>query len=247
MSSRSNLLIALMMVITIALAVFSAGCTSSAPQQTPPQTPAGVTFLPARNVSRLMDVTPPAGAIYPGVPLNIVIDVEANLTDSSSMSIQQSGKEYGTTHMVDDNRVTLRRYMDQAAPDGLYTVTYTACWESGGSCEDGMFQFAIDRSFSSPYTDWRGQSAVTIHIQNETKNPRYVIVSPGTNVTWVNDDPVAHTADSDSHMTHSYYPDLDSGLIEPGASFSHVFDQAGVYPTHCSEHAETEHAIIIVE
>jgi plastocyanin len=195
----------------------------------------------------MMDMMPPHSATYPGVPLNVVVDVEMNLTDASSMTIQQNGQEYGTTQQVDDNRATLRRYVDPQAPDGFYTVNYTTCWESGGTCEGGMFQFAIDRSLSSSFTDWRGQSAVTIHIRNEAKDPRFMIISPGTNVTWANDDTVAHTADSDSHMTHSYYPDLDSGLIEPGATFSHTFDQRGVYPTHCSEHAETEHAIIIVE
>jgi plastocyanin len=243
MPTRCKIPVIILMTVTLAGIVFCAGCASSVQQPAP----SGVTFLPAKNVSHVMDMMPPAGATYPGVPLNVVIDMEMNLTPASTMSIQQNGMEYGMVQQVDDNRVTLRRYMDPQTPNGVYTVNYSACWENGGTCEDGMFQFAIDRSLSSSYVDWRGQREVTIHIRNEAKDPRYVIVSPGTTVTWANDDKVPHTADSDSHMTHSYYPDLDSGLIEPGMTFSHTFNLSGVYPTHCSEHPETEHAIIIVE
>ncbi|MDD1676392.1 MAG: hypothetical protein LUQ40_01500, partial [Methanomicrobiales archaeon] len=201
MSNRLTVLSFAMVMVMLAVVILSAGCSSSVQQ--PSDTVKGVTFLPPKNVSHFMDMMPPAGATFPGVPLNVVVDVDSNLSDVSTMTIQQNGKEYGTTLAIDENRVTLRKYMSQAAPDGLYTVNYTACWESGVPCENGMFQFAINRSLSAGYVDWRGKPDVIIHIEKSgAKNPQYVIVSPGTNMTWVNDDSSPHTADSDSHMTH---------------------------------------------
>ncbi|MBP1929002.1 plastocyanin [Methanolinea mesophila] len=226
--------------IVLILAVWCAGCTTPVPQS-PAAAPA------VKQVSHYMDALPYAGEVFPGPPVNVVVDTDTRMVSGSSMSVKNNGVEYGVgPATVDESGVTLRQMFSPDAPDGTYTVTYTTCLETGG-CEQGTYQFSINRSLASSYTDLRGQSAVVINIVNGEKDPRYVIVSPGTTVTWTNMDTVNHTADSDTHMTHSNYPEMDSGDLTPGDTFTLVLDKPGVYPNHCSDHPETEHAIVIVQ
>ena len=56
-----------------------------------------------------------------------------------------------------------------------------------------------------------------------------LVVRPGTTVVWVNEDAVAHTATANDSG-------WDSGLIEPGASWSGTFGQPGTYAYHCTPH-----------
>lgn len=55
-------------------------------------------------------------------------------------------------------------------------------------------------------------------------------VAAGTQVTWVNDDSVYHTVTLADGT-------VDSGRIEAGASWSHVFDKPGTYEYYCKPHA----------
>lgn len=68
-----------------------------------------------------------------------------------------------------------------------------------------------------------------VTIQNYAFTPPTISVPVGATVTWVNNDPVAHTASSDTGV-------WDSGVIQPGASYSHTFTQAGTFTYHCRIH-----------
>lgn len=68
-----------------------------------------------------------------------------------------------------------------------------------------------------------------VTIQNYAFSPATISVPVGATVTWVNNDPVAHTASSDTGA-------WDSGVIGPGASYSHTFTQAGTFTYHCHIH-----------
>lgn len=58
-------------------------------------------------------------------------------------------------------------------------------------------------------------------------------VPVGTNVTWVNKDPVPHTSTSDvSGQADSW----DSGILQPGHNFTHAFSKAGTFSYHCNIH-----------
>lgn len=59
--------------------------------------------------------------------------------------------------------------------------------------------------------------------------PYYIQVNSGTTVTWTNKDSVAHTVTSTSKL-------FDSGLIQPGQSFSYDFKTAGEYDYYCVLH-----------
>jgi plastocyanin/methionine-rich copper-binding protein CopC len=190
--------------------------------------------------------TPAHGSVLPDAPLNVVIDFNFDLAFPSTISITKDGTEYGVGEtLIDDNELSMRQNFSYEAPDGLYEVAYNACWPDG-SCHDGHFAFAIDRTRAESYEDLRGEDQVTIHMSALSFAPKNVIVSPGASVTWVNDDPVEHFVNTDGHPAHTYYLAQNSRGLAQGETFSLVFETPGAYPYHCSAHANTMTGNIIV-
>ena len=191
--------------------------------------------------------TPDHGLILAGVPINVVIDFNFDLAKPSSIKIQKDQKDYGIGEtIIDDNKLSMRRNMDPASPDGLYNIEYNACWPDG-SCHDGHFQFAIDKSLSAGFTDMINQKEVQIKMSEIKFNPQNLKISKGTRVTWVNDDGVEHYVNTDSHPAHTYYLPQNSKSLAKGESFSVSFEESGIYPYHCSAHADTMSGNILVE
>ena len=62
--------------------------------------------------------------------------------------------------------------------------------------------------------------------------PATLTVSPGTTVTWGNNDSIAHTSTADAGL-------WDSGSIPSGKTFTFKFDTPGTYKYHCSIHGFT--------
>lgn len=56
--------------------------------------------------------------------------------------------------------------------------------------------------------------------------PKSVSIAPGDTVTWVNNGAVAHTVTADNGT-------FDSGTIQPGQSFSAIFNSVGTYAFYC--------------
>jgi plastocyanin len=56
-----------------------------------------------------------------------------------------------------------------------------------------------------------------------------IVIGVNNTVVWKNED-------NDWHTAHSNIPEFNSGLIESGASFTHVFERAGTFPYHCDPH-----------
>lgn len=191
--------------------------------------------------------TPEHGATLAGVPLNVVIDFNFDLAQGSKIEIVMGRKDYGIGEtVVDKNKLAMRRKMDASSPDGLYTVSYKACW-ADGTCHDGQFQFKIDRSLANGFVDMTGQKEVTINLQNTAFSPARVKISKGTKVTWRNLDGVVHTVNTDSHPGHTYYLNQNSENLSKGDSYSVTFSDAGVYPYHCTPHASIMRGQILVE
>jgi len=74
---------------------------------------------------------------------------------------------------------------------------------------------------------------MTISIKNFAFDPSNTTVSPGTTVTWVNNDQTAHT------MTATNPAGVfGSGTLQPGQSYSFKFDKPGTYTYHCEIHPD---------
>ncbi|MBI4079374.1 MAG: copper resistance protein CopC [Candidatus Levybacteria bacterium] len=191
--------------------------------------------------------TPQHGAVLAGVPINVVIDFNFDLSEGSRISIINSGKEYGTTDTsIDENMLTMRRSVDLNSPEGLYTVIYNACWPDG-SCHDGNFQFVVDRTKADTLTDMRGQREIFVSLADITLKPQNVRILKGTKVTWRNDDTVVHYVNTDSHPAHTYFLTQNSKALQKGDAYSVQFDTPGIYTYHCSAHANSMVGTILVE
>lgn len=204
-------------------------------------------FLNPKKSAHYESNTPAHGAILAGVPVNVAIDFNFDLANGSSVSIINNGKEYGTDEtVIDSNPLAMRRNMDPSAPDGLYTVNYKACW-ADGSCHDGNFQFAIDRSKTADFVDMRNKKEVIVSLRNTFFNPQNLRVSAGTKVTWVNEDNVVHTVNTDSHPAHTYFTNQNSRNLSKGDKYSVIFGKPGIYPYHCTPHSGIMIGSILVE
>ena len=191
--------------------------------------------------------TPNHGSTLAGVPINVVIDFNFDLAEPSEISIEMNGKDWGVGEtVIDENKLSMRRDMDPASPDGIYTVSYNACWPDR-TCHDGYFQFAIDRSLSSDSEDMTDQKTVTIRMSDIMFDPKDIKISPGTKVTWINDDEEEHFVNTDSHPAHTYFLEQNSRALGIGDSYSLTFDTAGIYPYHCSAHESLMKGSILVE
>ena len=191
--------------------------------------------------------TPAHGMVLAAVPINVVIDFNFDLAKPSSIKIEMDGKDLGVGEtVIDSNKLSMRRDIDPNAPDGVYTVVYNACWPDG-SCHDGNFQFAIDRSLGAGFADMTNKKETEIKLSQIMFDPQNIKISKGTKVTWINDDGVGHFVNTDSHPAHTYYKDQNSKALKKGESYSIVFEMSGIYPYHCSAHADTMIGNILVE
>lgn len=75
-------------------------------------------------------------------------------------------------------------------------------------------------------------------VKNLAFAPARIEVAAGTTVVWKNDDPLPHTVTADDES-------WDSGLIEPGASWSRTFDKPGTYPFHCTPHPFMKGEVVV--
>ena len=82
-------------------------------------------------------------------------------------------------------------------------------------------------------------NAVSITSANFT--PHNLDVAAGTTVSWTNNDTAPHSVTSDKAGI------FDSGPINPGASFTFTFAQAGTFPYHSTGEANILSGTIIVK
>ena len=84
----------------------------------------------------------------------------------------------------------------------------------------------------------RAAATVSVSIQNFAFSPTPVTINVGDTVTWTNNDSINHTTTSNTGI-------WDSGLMGPGASFSHTFIQAGTFDYLCTIHGFTGRVVVV--
>jgi plastocyanin len=196
-----------------------------------------------------VDSAPMHGAKFALVPDQVLINFDFTLHEDSEITVTRDGAPLtiGKT-TLGDKKLSLSATLPKDAGDGLYVVKYKACWPDR-SCHNGQFGFTVDSKAKSSYLDLTGKSEVTLHLKGVQFTPPSIIISKGTKVTWVNDDPVIHFVNSDPHPSHNAVPALNSLEIKQGESYSYTFDQAGEWAYHCSAHVPQNMfgRIIVVE
>lgn len=82
-------------------------------------------------------------------------------------------------------------------------------------------------------------AAATVIIRNFSFHPAIVRVPAGSQVAWRNDQPgIPHTVTADDGS-------FDSGLIDPGKTYSRVFTQPGTYSYHCTPHPFMKGTVVV--
>ena len=120
----------------------SSPTTSSSISQSP--TPTKFIFSDPKKSAHYVTNQPTHGSILATVPSEVSILFNFTLSPSSTITIQKDGQEYGVgLTTVSSDKLRLTKILDSAAPNGLYTVNYSACWPDG-SCHTGSFQFALN-------------------------------------------------------------------------------------------------------
>ena len=86
-----------------------------------------------------------------------------------------------------------------------------------------------------------GDNGNQVQIANFSFQPSDITVKKGTTVPWTNRDEAKHTITSDQGT------ELDSELVGKGETFSHTFDQTGVFPYLCTPHPFMKGKITVSE
>ena len=97
---------------------------------------------------------------------------------------------------------------------------------------------------NTPYANIKVENEVIIKMASF--NPSVLNIKVGQSVTWTNDDPYSRWVISDPHPKHDILPDLDSGKLIQGQSYSYTFKKAGEWGYH-DELNPIKKGIIIVE
>jgi plastocyanin len=88
-------------------------------------------------------------------------------------------------------------------------------------------------------TDAAPSADTPVDIRDFAFNPNPVEITAGGSVTWTNQDAVPHTATGVDRAV------LQSGTIQPGASFTQVFDTPGTFDYFCEFHGNMKGQIIV--
>ena len=83
---------------------------------------------------------------------------------------------------------------------------------------------------SAPAPATQSEAGISVSIRGDTC-PN-VIVQAGQQVTWTNQDTGEHIVRDNSTKEGSLF---DSGILQPGDSFTFIFVDPGSYPYECSE------------
>lgn len=200
-------------------------------------TPEAMMALPDQLVTpHFVDSSPRHGDVFAQTPDKVLINFNFNLHTISSITVLKDDQplEVGKTTLAPD-MLSMSVTLPGDAGDGLYVVKYQACWPDR-SCHEGQFAFKVASNIRGTYLDMTGKSEVTIRLKDLQFAPARIVVSQGTKVTWVNDDPIVHFVNSDPHPNHNALPALNSAALQQGDSYSFTFNQPGEWAYHCSAH-----------
>ncbi len=98
-----------------------------------------------------------------------------------------------------------------------------------------MFSFGVDFAFAANVSAPQGTSVPGCEETNKCFVPYEVSIPVGGQVTWSNDDTAAHTVTAGS-QADGPSGIFDSSLFMAGTTFSHQFNDGGIYPYFCMVH-----------
>lgn len=190
--------------------------------------------LPSTNTSiqnkTYLNSLPQPDQILASNPINIVINLKTPVVSTSEILLLKDGKKVNFFPTVlDIDRTSIRQLLNSSLRDGAYTVIYKTC-TSPNVCDNGNFNFYINKKISEKYANLLLNKEVSININNQNIFPKDLKISPGTLVTWTNNDSNIVGIHSDIFPQNNYFPILNSPSLSSGKTFKLVFNKQGIYP-----------------
>ncbi len=184
-------------------------------------------------------ITLEADAIRPG-PVTLVVHNAGEMTHGFEMKIESSGSGSGSGR--DRKKIETRTFhsgetlrVEADLSPGTYEIE---CYVDGHASK-GMRTTLTVKANAPLVTPVPGDTASgNVRIVQFAFVPATLDVAAGSQVTWTNDDPTAHTITADDRA-------FDSKQLDPGASFSVVLDTAGSHVYHCEIHPTMVGTVVV--
>jgi plastocyanin len=109
-----------------------------------------------------------------------------------------------------------------AAQLGSQLITVTATNSEG----------SISATYTTTIVPPAGTGVTDVSIVDFAFQPRWITITAGLSIRWINAGQLPHTATSDISSPQSW----DSGALQPGEVFTETFNTPGSYPYHCTFH-----------
>ena len=175
-------------------------------------------------------LTPEAPAIRPGRVTFVILN-RGTMGHGYEVELEGESSGHGSGSLFKAESRLLppgeSTRMTVTLPPGLYKIE---CLVDGH--DDMGMEGILEVSRNAPLVKVTPkQGPDRISVANFGFSPGHLKVPAGTNVTWNNDDPAPHTITATNGS-------FDSGTLESGASFAHVFDAPGVFAYRCEIHPE---------
>lgn len=165
-----------------------------------------------------------------------IIPEEWNLSYNADGSFIGSGPVY----TLQDNHYAMKINGERKFVANNWSM-WQAVGEIEGNDEKYSFQLVVigDDRFATSSEKLTQRIIIPTGNAQQHERGSYVPESPtvfrGTVVTWMNHDTVAHTVQSQDGKGNVISL-FNSGVLEPGESFSHQFNEPGIYEYLCSLH-----------
>jgi plastocyanin len=100
-------------------------------------------------------------------------------------------------------------------------------------------QTVRDRAPSASPASGVARAAAQVTMQTVGYSPANIEIKRGETVEWQNNDLTPHT------VTSQTGDELNSGSVEPDATWSHTFSQPGTFPYYCTFHTEMKGTVTV--
>ena len=108
-------------------------------------------------------------------------------------------------------------------------------YPSGGGSSGGGIQVGGGGSSGG---DGGGSAVAQVSIVDFAFQPMAIFIDPGQTVKWTNTGNAPHTVDSDMEL-------FESGVIDPGETYSNTFNEPGIFPYHCDIHPHMRGMVVV--
>jgi plastocyanin len=134
-----------------------------------------------------------------------------------------------------------RRWISSMALLAGFVIALGGCGGDDGPAGGSDAVADLPVVADSEYRDLTGQDTVTIQVRDNSFEPQYATVSPGTEVIFENRGRNPHNVIA---VEAGSFVDVPTDQMQPGDSAERVLENSGEYPYYCSLHATPSRGMV---